>query len=128
MEASEINILIVEDNTTNMRVLMDFLSEEGYNFLVAQDGSKGVKVALRKKPDLILLDINLPELNGYEVCRQIRNSEDAKNIPIVFMSALSKKETEHLALEAGGDDYLPKPFQKEEVLAMVKNHLKNLSN
>jgi DNA-binding response OmpR family regulator len=125
---TEINILIVEDNTTNMRVLMDFLGNEGYNFLVAQDGQKGVKIALRRRPDLILLDINLPELNGYEVCKALRLSEEAKDIPIVFMSALSRGETEHLTRDAGGNDYLPKPFQKEQVLEVVANHLRNSKN
>ena len=111
-----------------MRVLMDFLGNEGYNFLVAQDGQKGVKIALRRRPDLILLDINLPELNGYEVCKALRLSEEAKDIPIVFMSALSRGETEHLTRDAGGNDYLPKPFQKEQVLEVVANHLRNSKN
>lgn len=119
----EVSILIVEDNTTNMRVLMDFLGDKGYNFLVAQDGAKGVRVALRRKPDLILLDINLPELNGYDVCKTIRQHEETKNTPIVFMSALSRKDAQHLTTEAGGNDYLPKPFQKNEVIEMVETHL-----
>ncbi|SFB73758.1 Response regulator receiver domain-containing protein [Flexibacter flexilis DSM 6793] len=119
----EVNILIVEDNTTNMRVLMDFLGDKGYNFLMAQDGAKGVKVALRRKPDLILLDINLPEISGYDVCKTLRQHEEIKDTPIVFMSALSRNEAQHLTAEAGGDDYLPKPFQKSEVLEIVETHL-----
>lgn len=119
----EVNILIVEDNTTNMRVLMDFLCDKGYNFLVAQDGAKGVKVALRRKPDLILLDINLPELNGYEVCKTLRQHDEIKDTPIVFMSALSRTDAQPLTTAAGGNDYLPKPFQKNEVIEMVETHL-----
>jgi len=117
------SILITDDNPENLRVLSEILKQEGYGVRVALDGESALKSIKSIPPDLVLLDIQLPKMDGYEVCKQLKGQAEYKDIPIIFISAMSEAFNKVLAFEAGGDDYIQKPFQMEEVLARVKTHL-----
>jgi len=121
--ASEINILVVDDTADNLRLLSKILDSQGYTIRKSLNGRMALQAAHREAPDLILLDINMPEMNGYEVCKQLKASEITSNIPIIFISALDQTNDKILAFELGGQDYITKPFQELEVLVRVKNQL-----
>jgi two-component system, sensor histidine kinase and response regulator len=117
------NILIVDDTPNNLRLLSSMLTKQGYEVRSAISGSVAL-MAVRTVPlDLILLDINMPKMNGYEVCQQLKASPQTCDIPIVFLSALGEPLDKVQAFQVGGVDYITKPFQVEEVLARVENHL-----
>src|SRR6266540_162874 len=116
-------ILIIDDDPNNLAVLSDSLLESNYTILAAEDGESGVARAAYARPDLILLDIMMPGIDGYETCRMLKLSERTKDIPVVFMTALAETEHKVRGLEAGGVDYITKPFQREELLARVGVHL-----
>jgi signal transduction histidine kinase len=117
------NILIVDDTPDNLRLLSEMLSKQGYSVRSAISGTAAFMAIQTKRPDLILLDINMPNLNGYEVCRQIKTSENNRDIPILFLSANNEAIDKVRAFQIGGLDYITKPFQVEEVLARVNTHL-----
>jgi len=121
-EPSE-SVLIVDDNATNLQVLAEILKSREYKIAMAKNGVKALHFIDKIKPDLILLDIMMPEMNGFEVCRKLKENHDTKEIPIIFISALSDTSDKIKGFEAGGVDYITKPFQKEEVLARVKAHM-----
>lgn len=117
------NILIVDDNPDNLRLLTKILESQGYTVRKSINGRMALQAARRDPPDLILLDITMPEMNGYEVCQQLKASEVTVNIPIIFISALDSIDDKIQAFEIGGQDYITKPFQELEVLIRVKNQL-----
>lgn len=117
------DILLVDDNPDNLRLLASILETRGYKVRKTISGKMALQAARRKVPDLILLDINMPELNGYDVCRQLKAAEITRNIPIIFISALDQLGDKLQAFELGGVDYITKPFQELEVLARVKMQL-----
>ncbi|MEG4516017.1 MULTISPECIES: EAL domain-containing protein [unclassified Microcoleus] len=117
------NILIVDDLPDNLRLLRDTLREEGYKVRSAITGAMAIRAAQSPSTELILLDIKLPDIDGYEVCRQLKSDERTAEIPIIFLSALNETFNKVQALAAGGVDYIAKPFQVEEVLARVETHL-----
>ncbi len=117
------DILIVDDNTSNLQVLSDMLVSQGFHVRQARSGPAALRAAESKSPDLVLLDIMMPEMDGYEVCRQFKADERLKDIPVIFLSALSETEDKIRAFRAGGADYVPKPFQFDEVKARVETHL-----
>jgi signal transduction histidine kinase len=117
------NILIVDDTPDNLRLLSEMLSKQGYSVRSAISGTAAFMAIRTKRPDLILLDINMPNLNGYEVCRQIKSSESTRDIPVLFLSANSEAIDKVRAFQIGCLDYITKPFQVEEVLARVNTHL-----
>jgi signal transduction histidine kinase/DNA-binding response OmpR family regulator len=117
-------ILVVDDNTTNLQLLMNLLTEQGYIVYPASDGELALEFVQSTLPDLILLDIKLPGLDGYEVCRQLQADERTRPIPIVFLSALENERDKVKGFQAGGIDYITKPFQQEEMLARVRIHLR----
>ncbi|MEG4210604.1 EAL domain-containing protein [Microcoleus sp. S13_B4] len=117
------NILIVDDLPDNLRLLRDTLREEGYKVRSAITGAMAIRAAQSPSTELILLDIKLPDLDGYEVCRQLKSDERTADIPIIFLSALNETFNKVQGLAAGGVDYIAKPFQVEEVLARVETHL-----
>lgn len=117
------NILIVDDITDNLRVLSNTLNQEGYRIRCAKNGVTALKAAAKIVPNLILLDINMPDMNGYEVCRRLKSEPNTQDIPVVFLSALNDVWDKVKAFEVGGVDYITKPFQVEEVLIRVKNQL-----
>ena len=121
------NILIVDDTPNNLRLLSKTLIKEGYQVRCAINGSMALLTIKTKIPDLILLDINMPDIDGFEICQQLKKSELTKDIPIIFVSALDNIFDKVKAFEAGAVDYISKPFQIPEVLLRVNNQL-NLQN
>lgn len=119
-------ILIVDDTPTNLNVLFEFLRNSGFRVLVAQGGKSALQKAAYAKPDLILLDILMPDLDGFETCRILKSQPETKDTPIIFMTALSETVDKVKGLRLGAVDYITKPFQQEEVLARIQLHL-NLS-
>jgi PleD family two-component response regulator len=120
---SKESILIVDDTPANLQLLAVMLSEQGYKVRMAQDGTMALLSVESSLPDLILLDIMMPEINGYEVCSKLKASSLTKDIPIIFISALSEVFDKVKAFEVGGVDYITKPFQAQEVLARVEHQL-----
>jgi signal transduction histidine kinase len=116
-------ILLVDDNPKNLLVLEEILTENGYNVHSASDGSLALKSMQALLPDLILLDIKMPDMDGYEVCRQLKADERTRKVPVIFISALDDLPNKVNAFQVGGVDYIPKPFHIQEVLARVKTHL-----
>lgn len=116
-------VLIVDDTEANVILLSHVLKAEGFNIMVAFNGADTLEILDARKPDLILLDVMMPEMSGYEVCSRINENDDLKHIPVIFLSALSETSNKVEGFESGGVDYITKPFQKEEVLARIKNHL-----
>jgi two-component system, sensor histidine kinase and response regulator len=126
---SQESILIVDDTPANLQLLAQMLSEQGYKVRIAQDGTMALMSIQSSVPDLILLDIMMPELNGYEVCSKLKASSQTKDIPIIFISTLNEAFDKVKAFEVGGVDYITKPFQAQEVLARVEHqlHIRRLS-
>lgn len=128
MNDSQINsykadILVVDDTVANLRLLVNLLVERGYKVRPASNGAMALSAAQTEPPDLILLDIIMPNMDGYEVCEQLKANERTGNIPVIFISAISEVFDKVKAFEIGGVDYITKPFQVEEVLARVETHL-----
>src|ERR671933_2155012 len=117
------NILVFDDTVANLRLLVNLLAERGYKVRPASNGSMALSAALTEPPDLILLDILMPNMDGYEVCEQLKADEHTREIPVIFISAVSEVLDKVKAFAIGGVDYITKPFQVEEVLARVETHL-----
>jgi len=117
-------IMIVDDNPANLKLLEDMLLQQGYNVRSFPLGRLALASAERNPPDLILLDINMPEMNGYEVCHRLKSIETLSEIPVIFLSALNDTEDKMKAFRSGAVDYISKPFHLEEVHARVETHLK----
>lgn len=117
------NILVVDDLPDNLRLIRDTLSEKGYKVRSATTGAMALRAAELPATELILLDIKLPDMDGYEVCRHLKADDRTADIPVIFLSALNDTFNKVEALKAGGVDYIAKPFQVEEVLARVETHL-----
>ena len=116
-------ILLVDDNTTNLQLLRDALDGYGYKLLAAKNGKTALAIAQKANPDLILLDIMMPEMDGYEVCKKLKADEATEHIPVIFVTALTDAEDEATGLSLGAVDYITKPFNPELVRARVRNHL-----
>lgn len=117
-------ILVVDDTPANLRLLSNVLSKAGYRHLEASDGEEAIELAKEHEPDLILLDIMMPGLSGFEVVEQIKKDAVLMDVPIIFLSSLTDTDDKVQAFKAGGVDYITKPFQKEETLARINTHLK----
>src|SRR5205807_3315412 len=118
------SILVVDDTPANLQVLAGMLKDRGYKARPVPSGKLALLAARRDPPDLILLDINMPEMNGYEVCERLKADDMLKGIPVIFISALTEQLDKVKAFAIGGVDYLTKPFQMEELHARVETHLK----
>lgn len=116
-------ILVVDDNPQNLQVLASILSECRYKLAIANTGSKALAIAEDKNPDLILLDIMMPEMDGYEVCHFLKSNPVTKDIPVIFLTAKSDIQDMVKGFQAGAVDFIVKPFWPEEVLIRIKNHL-----
>ena len=116
-------ILAVDDNPTNLRVLLEVLEADGNTVLVATDGERALSIAAQASPDLILLDVTMPGMDGYEVCRRLKRQEATRQIPVVFLTARDQPEDIVAGFAAGGVDYVTKPFREDEVLARVATHV-----
>ncbi|KHD06434.1 ATPase [Candidatus Thiomargarita nelsonii] len=117
-------ILVVDDSRTYLVVLSQILKKQGYKVETASNGKQALKSVQSTLPDLILLDIQMPEMNGYEVCQKLKADDKTREIPIIFISGLNKIIDKLKAFSLGGVDYISKPFKKEDVLARVETHLK----
>ncbi|MCU1329491.1 MAG: pleD 3, partial [Bryobacterales bacterium] len=118
------DIMIVDDHPANLRLLEDMLLQQGHEVRSFPLGRLALAAAKRNPPDLILLDINMPEMNGYEVCERLKAVQELADLPVIFLSALNETQDKVKAFQAGGVDYISKPFQLEEVHARVATHLK----
>jgi len=116
-------ILVVDDNPVNLGVVGEHLEDNNYNVTVAQDGMEGLKRAELGQPDLILLDVMMPGIDGFETCRRLKANPLTAEIPVIFMTALTDVNDKVSAFQAGGVDYISKPFQTEEMLARLRTHL-----
>ncbi len=116
-------LLIVDDIPANISLLLDFLTDVGFKVLVAKDGEAAIKKAEYARPDLILLDVMMPGIDGFEVCKRLKAMSTTQNIPIIFMTALSDTVDKVKGFSLGAVDYITKPLQAEEVLARVSSHL-----
>lgn len=117
------NILIVDDISLTRRQLRDILSEAGYQVIQADSGAKALELAVVSPPQLILLDVVMPDMDGFQACRELKNITSLADIPVIFISALDETASKVKGFDAGGVDYIARPFEKEEVLARVKTHL-----
>ena len=124
IEKDKKTILVVDDEKSIMELLVFNLQKEGYNTLEAYDGVTAVDMALNEKPDLILLDVMIPKLDGISVCKKIRYALNISNIPILMISARDTESDKIVGLEMGADDYITKPFQIREVMARIKANLR----
>lgn len=116
-------ILLVDDNPDNLWLLSGLLAEHEYKVRAAPSGARALATIAKEAPDLLLLDIMMPEMDGFEVCRQLKANEQTAGIPIIFISALDETIDKVKAFGLGGVDYITKPFQSDEVLARIKTHL-----
>lgn len=125
MEPTKNNlIMIVDDNPTNLKMLFNFLSESGFKVLVAKDGLSAIEKLKNASPELILLDVMMPGIDGFETCRRLKKSEVTREIPVIFMTALSEQIDKLKGLSLGAVDYITKPFHQEEVLARIRLHIR----
>ncbi|MCP4691269.1 MAG: hybrid sensor histidine kinase/response regulator [Desulfobacterales bacterium] len=116
-------ILLVDDNPRNLQVLGNMLKEHGYKLAVAESGAEALEFVRKKRPDLILLDIMMPDMDGFETCASLKKRAESREIPVIFITALTETRDKLKAFEVGGLDYITKPFHHEEVLARVNAHL-----
>ncbi len=124
MHNKEMSVLVVDDNEMNVIMLAEMLNELGYRVLTANSGPEARSIATKEQPGIILLDIMMPEEDGFETCRKLKQSATTADIPVIFISALNDTENTVKGLTVGGIDYIAKPFQMAEVQARVKNYLK----
>ncbi|MBW4638502.1 MAG: response regulator [Gloeocapsa sp. UFS-A4-WI-NPMV-4B04] len=123
IERQKANILVVDDKPDNLRLLSAMLAQLGYEVRKVINGQTALKTAQAAPPDLILLDIMMPDMNGYEVCQHLKASVQTRDVPVIFISALDEVLDKVKAFAVGGVDYITKPFSEEEVFARVENNL-----
>ena len=116
-------VLITEDNPKNRKVFKDILSVNGYKSIEAEDGEEGYKMAKEHKPDLIVMDVQLPGANGYEVTRRLKSEDDTKDIPIIIVTSFAMAGEENEAKAAGCNDYLSKPINIHKFIETIKKYL-----
>ncbi len=118
------NILVVDDNPASLQLLKDILNKAGYHVRPAPNGTLALRSVEFEPPDLILLDVKMPDIDGYEVCQRLKSDEKNRDIPVIFISGLGETTQRVQGFNVGGVDYITKPFETEEVLARVKTHLR----
>jgi two-component system, cell cycle response regulator DivK len=116
-------ILVVEDQEDNRRIIRDLLTSAGYELIEAQDGAEGVRLAESERPDLILMDIQLPVLDGHEATRRIKQNPELRHIPIIVVTSYALSGDEQKAVAAGSDGYVAKPFSPRQLLATIRKFL-----
>ncbi len=121
--SSQTRILVVDDEPTNLHLLIRILGSKGYEVRTVSNGKAAIKEAQALPPDLILLDIMMPGMDGFEVCQRLKENEETCDIPLIFISVLDQTEDKLKGFSCGGVDYITKPFQYEEVLSRVRTHL-----
>lgn len=119
-----VSILIVDDTETNVRLLGHVLKKAGYETMEAFSGQEAISQVKKQQPDIILLDVMMPEMSGFEVCEHLKKESEYKDIPVIFLSALTETDSKVKGFSVGGVDYITKPFQRQEVLARIELHVK----
>lgn len=122
-EAAKDAILVVDDQPTNLKVLLSFLQTHNFQIYIADSGERALSILSKVCPDIVLLDVMMPDMDGFETCRRIKADTRVSNIPVVFMTALDSVEDKVAGFAAGGVDYITKPFQQIEVLARIRTHI-----
>ena len=122
-EAKKDSILVVDDQMVNLRILLNLLKHHNFQVKTAQSGEEALEILEHFKADLILMDVMMPGLNGFDTCQIIKETPATADIPVIFITALDSTKDKITAFEAGGVDYITKPFQKQEVLARINTHL-----
>jgi DNA-binding response OmpR family regulator len=122
--AAQRKILVVDDTEANLKLLRALLRGAGYEVVTASGGSEGIRAAAAERPDLVLLDIMMPDLTGFEVCQRLRSAPETRETPVVFLTALHELEDHMKGMDAGGDDVLTKPINKLELLTRVASLLR----
>ena len=117
------DLLVVDDTPANLQLLTGLLREQGYVVRAALNGELALKAVVQQPPDLILLDIKMPGMDGFEVCAELKRRSESRDIPVIFISALSDTQDKVRAFEMGGADYITKPFHESEVLARIRTQL-----
>ena len=117
-------VLVVDDNEQNLELLQAYLEDVDCRVLAAYSGAQAMKIIRQERPDLILLDVMMPEMSGFEVCRQVRNDPDIKHIPVIMVTALNEFGDIQRGIDCGTDDFLSKPVNRWELIARVKTMLK----
>lgn len=117
-------VMVVDDTPANLQLIEDLLTQNRFRALLFPRGSLALQAASLNPPDIILLDIMMPEMDGFEVCRQLKTDEKLRDIPVIFISALNDINDKVKAFSIGAVDYIPKPFQRDEVLARIRTHIK----
>ena len=117
-------ILIIEDDSEIIETLSELLTLEGYDVISANSGKEGIKSAIRYHPDLIICDIMMPEMDGYEVIKTLQHNQSTFNIPFLFMTAKTAKSDYRLGMELGADDYITKPYEDNDILHAIEARLK----
>jgi two-component system, sensor histidine kinase and response regulator len=116
-------VLIVDDNVNNIQVIALNLQEQNYKIVIATNGKDAIEMVDKTRPDLVLLDVMMPVMDGYQACERIKSKKENENIPILFLTALHEEENIVKGFEAGGLDYITKPFNKNELISRVKTHI-----
>ena len=120
----KIRIAVVEDNQTNIDLIRYQLDAEGFDIFIEKTGKKGMKMIKEKEPDLVLLDVGLPDIDGFELCKALRSDVKTKNYPIIMLTARTEDNDRIEGLKLGADDYITKPYNAEELILRIKNLLK----
>ena len=120
----EIRIAVVEDNQTNIDLIRYQLDAEGFDIFIEKTGKKGMEMIKEKEPDLVLLDVGLPDIDGFELCKALRSDVKTKNYPIIMLTARTEDNDRIEGLKLGADDYITKPYNAEELILRIKNLLK----
>ncbi|MCK5517393.1 MAG: response regulator [Desulfobulbaceae bacterium] len=124
MKTQDYRILIIDDQVANLKVLLSFLEEQHFDVRIAETGKRALTVLENYSPDLILLDVMMPGMDGFETCRRIKANKETAAIPVIFMTVLDSIEDKIVGFEAGGVDYITKPFQQLEVVTRMNTHLR----
>ena len=124
MITHEATILVVDDQPANLKVLLSFLKDHQFQIRIAEDGERTLQVLETYRPDIILLDVMMPGMDGFETCRRIKEKKETADIPIIFITALDDIDDKIAGFEAGGVDYITKPFQQKEVLTRLNTHIR----
>ncbi|MES9905927.1 MAG: response regulator [Sedimenticola sp.] len=118
------DILVVDDAVANLKILVSLLDDAGYRVRAATSGKAALMICEKRPPDLVLLDVMMPEMDGYEVCSHLQAREKSRNIPVIFISAMDNSNEKLKCFDVGGVDFITKPFYAQEVLARVKTQVR----
>ncbi len=116
-------VLIIDDSPTNLRILLKYLKTSGFDVIIAESGEKGLSELEKFLPDIILMDVMMPGIDGFETCKRLKEKEESRDIPVIFMTSLSEVSDKIKGFGAGAVDYITKPFKQEEVLLRLNTHL-----